>query len=154
MGRRRLIDTDTYCQLRSSTRRETGRRDGDWASLQRCGATSIDIDFHFHLVLDLRTSERAMSERLIDIRTELASSPSARVEVGRDGVLHVLAGPVTLHMDRATCEELTTTLARAMIALARTTAEQQHRAPRLRLLRDVEQAPASAEPAEPPALPR
>lgn len=60
-----------------------------------------------------------MNERLIDIRTELAASPRTRVEQGQDGVLHVLAGPVTLHMDRAVCEELTTTLARAMVALAR-----------------------------------
>jgi hypothetical protein len=59
-----------------------------------------------------------MSERLIDVRTPLAASSNARVELGRDGVLHVLAGPVTLHLDRARCEELTTTLARAMVALA------------------------------------
>jgi len=60
-----------------------------------------------------------MSDQLIDIRTPLATSEHARVELGRDGVLHVLAGPVTLHMERAICEELTTTLARAMVALAR-----------------------------------
>jgi hypothetical protein len=60
-----------------------------------------------------------MNERLIDIRTELAASPRTRVEVGQDGVLHVLAGAVTLHLDRAACEELTTTLARAMVTLAR-----------------------------------
>jgi hypothetical protein len=77
-----------------------------------------------------------MSERLIDIRTELAASPRTRVELGQDGVLHVLAGPVTLHMDRAVCEELTTTLARAMVALARSQAEPR-RSPRLRLLRDA-----------------
>lgn len=77
-----------------------------------------------------------MSERLIDIRTELAASPRTRVEVGQDGVLHVLAGPVTLHMDRAICEELTTTLARAMVALARSQTERR-RAPSLRLLRDA-----------------
>jgi hypothetical protein len=59
-----------------------------------------------------------MSDRLIDVRTPLAASSNARVELGRDGVLHVLAGPVTLHLDRATCEELTTVLARAMVALA------------------------------------
>ena len=64
-----------------------------------------------------------MSERLIDIRTELAASARTRVEIGQDGVLHVLAGPVTLHMDRAVCEELTTTLARAMVVLARSKRE-------------------------------
>jgi hypothetical protein len=77
-----------------------------------------------------------MSERLIDIRTELAASPRTRVELGQDGVLHVLAGPVTLHMDRAICEELTTTLARAMVVLARGQAERR-RAPSLRLLREA-----------------
>lgn len=60
-----------------------------------------------------------MSDKLIDVRTPLAASPNARVELGRDGVLHVLAGPVTLSLDRASCEELTTTLARAMVSLAR-----------------------------------
>jgi hypothetical protein len=60
-----------------------------------------------------------MSKRLIDVRTELARSPHTRVEIGEDGVLHVLAGPVTLHLDRKICEELTTTLARSLVALAR-----------------------------------
>jgi hypothetical protein len=79
-----------------------------------------DIDFHFHLGVDLRRFRHfPMNERLIDIRTELAASPRTRVELGQDGVLHVLAGPVTLHLDRAVCEELTTTMARAMVTLAR-----------------------------------
>lgn len=93
-----------------------------------------------------------MSERLIDIRTELASSPRTRVELGRDGVLHVLAGPVTLHLDRAVCEELTTTLARAMVALARSKTDsktdsktERRRAPSLRLLRDVGREPGDDE---------
>ena len=58
-----------------------------------------------------------MSEQLVDVRTPIAASEHVRVELGRDGVLHVLAGPVTLHLDRARCEELTTTLARAMVVL-------------------------------------
>lgn len=69
-----------------------------------------------------------MSDHRIDIRTELAASKRTRVDIGQDGVLHVLAGPITLHLDRATCEELTTTLARAMVALARS------RRPRLHLV--------------------
>jgi hypothetical protein len=59
-----------------------------------------------------------VKDDLIDIRTPLAASRHARVEIGMDGVLHVLAGPVTLHLERAICEELTTTLARAMVNLA------------------------------------
>jgi hypothetical protein len=60
-----------------------------------------------------------VSDRLIDVRTPLASSEHARVEIGQDGVLHVLVGSVTLHLDQAVGEELTTTLARAMLALRR-----------------------------------
>jgi hypothetical protein len=60
-----------------------------------------------------------MSDELIDVRTLLAASTQTRVEIGRDGVLHVLAGPVTLHLERGACEELTTTLAHAMVVLAR-----------------------------------
>ncbi|HEU4580401.1 MAG TPA: hypothetical protein VFS67_19225 [Polyangiaceae bacterium] len=78
-----------------------------------------------------------MSDELIDVRTTLAASAQTRVEIGRDGVLHVLAGPVTLHLDRGACEELTTTLARAMVALARARAQQR---PALALV------PSAAEP--------
>lgn len=60
-----------------------------------------------------------MENQLIDVRTPLAVSRHARIEVGQDGIVHVLAGPVTLHMERAICEELTATLARAMVALAK-----------------------------------
>lgn len=89
-----------------------------------------------------------MSEELIDVRTPLAASNNARVEIGRDGVLHVLAGPVTVHMDRATCEELATTLARAMVALA--TLHPKTRPPALELVGDegadrADRAEASAD---------
>jgi hypothetical protein len=60
-----------------------------------------------------------MSDDLVDIRAPLAVSRHVRVEIGRDGVLHVLVGAVTLHLERAVCEELTTTLARAMVTLIR-----------------------------------
>jgi hypothetical protein len=60
-----------------------------------------------------------LSERLVDVRTPLAASEHARVEMGQDGVLHVLVGSVTLHLEQAVGEELTTTLARAMLALRR-----------------------------------
>ena len=80
-----------------------------------------------------------MSDQRIDIRTELAASKRTRVDIGQDGVLHVLAGPITLHLDRATCEELTTTLARAMVALARS------RRPRLRLVPEASVRPEAGE---------
>jgi hypothetical protein len=72
-----------------------------------------------------------VSDQLIDVRTPLAVSEHVRVEIGRDGVLHVLAGPVTLHLDRRRCEELTTTLARGMVALCKI---ERRTAPRLSLV--------------------
>ena len=50
----------------------------------------------------------------MDIRTPLAVSRSARVEIGQDGILHILAGPITLHLNRPVCEELSATLTRAL----------------------------------------
>jgi hypothetical protein len=73
-----------------------------------------------------------MNHELIDIRTPLAASKHARVEIGEDGVLHVLVGSTTLHLERAVCEELTTTLARAMVTLAK--AQPRPRQPRLALV--------------------
>ena len=70
----------------------------------------------------------------MDIRTQLAASARTRVEIGEDGVLHVLAGPVTLHLERAVCEELTTTLAKAMVVLARSAPKR--RTPELCLVRE------------------
>lgn len=73
-----------------------------------------------------------MSDQLIDVRTPLAVSPHARVEVGRDGVLHVLVGGVTLHLERRLGEELATTLARAVVVLSRQKARRSP--PKLRLI--------------------
>jgi hypothetical protein len=85
-----------------------------------------------------------MSDELIDVRTTLAASRQTRVEIGSDGVLHVLAGPITLHLERAACEDLTTTLARAMVALARR--EPRQRAPTLVLVPPPSQpVPASGQ---------
>lgn len=88
-----------------------------------------------------------MSDERIDARTPLATSENVRVEAGSDGVLHLHVGPITLHLHRDRCEELTTTLARAMIGLAR--AERAAKAPRLRLVRtenDVSGAPDRGQP--------
>jgi hypothetical protein len=73
-----------------------------------------------------------MSDELIDVRVVLAASPSARVERGRDGVLHVHVGPVTVHLDRGTCEELSSTLARAVSRFSEVSSTGETR--RLRLL--------------------
>ena len=53
-------------------------------------------------------------------RALLAESPKCTVEIEGDH-LHVHAGALSLRLDRATCEELTTTLAIAMVRLARAT---------------------------------
>lgn len=50
---------------------------------------------------------------------ELASAPGYRVELADDGVVHVHAGPLSFRLARDACEALTTTLARAMVRLAR-----------------------------------
>jgi vitamin B12 transporter len=59
-----------------------------------------------------------MSE-LIDVRAVLAVSKGARAKIGRGGTLRVQRHGPRGHVNRATCEELTTTLARAMAALAK-----------------------------------
>ena len=86
-----------------------------------------------------------MSDQLIDVRTTLAASRQTRVEIGSDGVLHVLAGPITLHLARAACEDLTTTLARAMVALARN--EPRPRPPTLVIVPQLSVAPPTGDPA-------
>lgn len=53
-----------------------------------------------------------------DARALLAASAVCRVEV-EGAVTHVHAGALSLRLDRATCESLTTTLALAMVRLAR-----------------------------------
>jgi hypothetical protein len=73
-----------------------------------------------------------MTDQLMDVREPLAASRNARVEIGRDGVLHVLVGPVTLHLDRGFCLELSVTLARAMTRLAERAPER----PALRVIKD------------------
>ena len=75
-----------------------------------------------------------MNETITDVRTPIAISPSARVELGQDGTLHVLVGPVTLHVERHLCEELATTLAVAMVRLHERDDQRRHtkrRAPRV-----------------------
>jgi hypothetical protein len=58
-----------------------------------------------------------MSDSLIDVRTPLAVSENVRVELGRDGGLHIVTSMLRLKLPRAHCEELTTTLARALVRL-------------------------------------
>ena len=55
-----------------------------------------------------------MSRELIDVRSPLAASKNVRVELGQDGTLHLLVGPVTLHLERAMGEELVATLTRGL----------------------------------------
>lgn len=50
----------------------------------------------------------------------LASAPGYCVELDADGVVSIHAGPLSLRLARDACEALTTTLARAMVQLART----------------------------------
>lgn len=52
-------------------------------------------------------------------RRLLAQSPQARVEACSCGLIHVSAGPITLRLEAAACEALTTVLARAMVEMVR-----------------------------------
>jgi hypothetical protein len=90
-----------------------------------------------------------MNDELVDVRTPLAVSPNARVELGRDGTVHVLVGPITLHLDRAMSEELTTTLARAMVLL--TQSAPRRRRPALEVVRADAPAALDARPEGPSA---
>jgi hypothetical protein len=74
-----------------------------------------------------------MSDRLIDVRTPLAVSEDVRVEIGGDGTMHVLLPAITLHLDRAHCEQLATTLARALVRLHKLRAPRE-RTQRLRVV--------------------
>jgi hypothetical protein len=76
-----------------------------------------------------------MSDRSIDVRTPLAVSENVRVEVGADGALHIVTALMTLHLERAQCEELTTTLARALVRLHKLKKTPQTR-PSLRVVGD------------------
>jgi hypothetical protein len=58
-----------------------------------------------------------VNDKLIDVRIPLAASDNVRVEVGRDGEVYLVTQSVTLHLAQARCEELTSTLARAMLRL-------------------------------------
>lgn len=73
-----------------------------------------------------------MSDRLIDVRTPLAVSENVRVEVGNDGGLHIVTAMLTLHLPREQCEELTTTLARALVRLHKLNAPRKR--PKLRVV--------------------
>ena len=81
-----------------------------------------------------------MSDRLIDVRTPLSVSEHVRVELGADGTLYLVAPHVTLHLERDLGEELTTTLARAMVRLRKL--ETARERPALHLVRRAAPAPA------------
>jgi hypothetical protein len=69
---------------------------------------------------------------LIDVRTPLAVSENVRVELGENGSLHIVTALLTLHLERDQCEELTTTLARALVRLHKL--KKPRRTPALRIV--------------------
>src|SRR6188474_1302371 len=89
------------CTRRACPHPESGRR-GSWTAISRAARDAICPR------VEPPRARGRMSEELADIRTRLAMSKNAHVESGSAGVLHVLAGPVTGHLDRPTCEGLTT----------------------------------------------
>jgi hypothetical protein len=77
-----------------------------------------------------------MGKNTSEVRTQLAASTDCRVELDAAGVLHVHSGETTLELDQAACEDLATTLARAVIALSKRQAQEHAaaRRPKLRLV--------------------
>ena len=55
----------------------------------------------------------------VEVRETLSSASTTRLDIGDDGVLHLPVGPVTIHLDQPTCEELTTTLATGLLKLVK-----------------------------------
>lgn len=74
-----------------------------------------------------------MSDEWVDVRTPLAVSENVRVEVGDDGRLHVVTAMLTLHFEQPECEELTTTMARALVRLHKLN-KPRRAAPKLRVV--------------------
>ena len=72
-----------------------------------------------------------MSGRPPCVRTILARAESFVVEKCSCGLVHIYAGPVTLHMEPEECEGFTTVMACAMVNMAKLKEEQQ---PGLRLV--------------------
>lgn len=60
-----------------------------------------------------------MSDRQPCVRTILARSESFVVEKCSCGLVHIYAGPVTLHMEPEECEGFTTVMACAMVNMAK-----------------------------------
>ena len=58
-----------------------------------------------------------VGEDVVEIRETLSEASQTRLDRGEDGVLHILVGPVTLHLDQAVCAELATTLAPGLMRL-------------------------------------
>ena len=72
-----------------------------------------------------------MSDRQPCVRTILARSESFVVEKCSCGLVHIYAGPVTLHMEPEECEGFTTVMACAMVNMAKMKEKQN---PALRLV--------------------
>ena len=72
-----------------------------------------------------------MSDRQPCVWTILARSESFVVEKCSCGLVHIYAGPVTLHLEPAECEGFTTVMACAMVNMAKMKEKQN---PALRLV--------------------
>ena len=72
------------------------------------------------MIIILIFREAPMQENeSVEVRETLSSASTTRLDIGEDGVLHLLVGPVTIHLDQPTCEELTTTLATGLLKLVK-----------------------------------
>ena len=54
---------------------------------------------------------------IVEVRETLSGASTTRLDLDEDGVLHLLVGPLTIHLDQPTAEELTNTLATGLLKL-------------------------------------
>jgi len=75
-------------------------------------------------------------DKLMDVRVPLAAAEGVVVEIGHGGTIHIELSQVSLRLQRAECERITSAMARAMVRLRRIE-EARQATPRLRLVGDA-----------------
>ena len=68
----------------------------------------------------------------MEIRELLSQGPTTRLDIDGDGILHLLIGPVTIHLDKLSAIELATTLSVGLVKVLKT--KHQTSTPILRLV--------------------
>ena len=61
-----------------------------------------------------------MKFKVMKIRELLSQGPTTHLDIDGDDTLHLLISPVTIHLDKLSAVELTTTLSGGLVKLLRT----------------------------------